>query len=229
MKRLLALCLACVLALGAAAQADVTTFMGIPVDGTKAAMRQALARKGFTPLDVGDLDVFNGEFNGSEVNVHIGINKSKVCRIMVCDAVRRGEAAIKNRFNNLITEFAGTGRYLVSEDNAAIPDRENISYEMTVNKKMYDAEFWQMPRPELLDTLEFQQKLGDELRTRFPEDKPAPTDDELQQATQEITRQYMFDLIYNKHVWFMIVQDRGQYYIAIYYDNVYNQAHGEDL
>lgn len=30
-------------------------------------------------------------------------------------------------------------------------------------------------------------------------------------------------------VWFMIQENYGQYYIGLYYDNLHNQAHGEDL
>ena len=34
---------------------------------------------------------------------------------------------------------------------------------------------------------------------------------------------------YNKPVWFTICTHGSEYYIAIYYDNEYNRAHGEDL
>ena len=48
MKKVLVLVLATVLSLTTAyAQKDVTKFLGIPVDGTKAAMIQKLKNKGF--------------------------------------------------------------------------------------------------------------------------------------------------------------------------------------
>ena len=43
---------------------------------------------------------------------------------------------------------------------------------------------------------------------------------------------YMLDLLdmfKKKTVWFIISESYGKYYIAMYYDNVYNQANGEDL
>ena len=40
---------------------------------------------------------------------------------------------------------------------------------------------------------------------------------------------YVQDKFYKKHVWFMISEYLGKYYIAMYYDNEYNMAHGEDV
>lgn len=39
----------------------------------------------------------------------------------------------------------------------------------------------------------------------------------------------MLDLWSKRAVWFTIMEFYGEYYIGIYYDNVYNQANGEDL
>ena len=55
------------------AQKDVTTFLGIPVDGYKNEMKQKLIAKGFTYDSNNDL--FEGEFNGYDVNVYIATNK----------------------------------------------------------------------------------------------------------------------------------------------------------
>ena len=82
--------------LGAIAQKDVTKFLGIPVDGTKSEMKNKLIAKGFTFNRQNDN--LEGEFNGQQVQVFIGTNNNKVCRIMVCDANTCGEADIKIRF-----------------------------------------------------------------------------------------------------------------------------------
>lgn len=37
------------------------------------------------------------------------------------------------------------------------------------------------------------------------------------------------ELFLKKHVWFRIEEYYGKYYIAMYYDNEYNHANGEDL
>ena len=36
-------------------------------------------------------------------------------------------------------------------------------------------------------------------------------------------------MIDQKQVWFTIMQFNSQYLIALFYDNLYNQANGEDL
>lgn len=40
---------------------------------------------------------------------------------------------------------------------------------------------------------------------------------------------YAVEAASNKSVWFMIAERLGGYYIAMYYDNEYNHAQGEDL
>lgn len=37
------------------------------------------------------------------------------------------------------------------------------------------------------------------------------------------------EMLFKKSVWFRICEQYGEYYIAMYYDNEYNQANGEDL
>lgn len=48
MKKILSLCIMAMVAMNMFAQKDVTTFLGIPVDGSEAAMKQKLQAKGFT-------------------------------------------------------------------------------------------------------------------------------------------------------------------------------------
>lgn len=84
-------------------QNDVTTFLGIPVDGYKPQMIQKLKSKGFV-IEQG-VDALTGEFNGTNVNVFIVTNNNKVYRIMLCDAITQDEANIKIRFNKLVSQF----------------------------------------------------------------------------------------------------------------------------
>lgn len=92
------------------AQNDITTFLGIPIDGFKTEMRKKLLAKGFTQIQ--GQDVLQGEFNGTNVNVIIVTNNNKVYRIMVCDATSQDEANIKIRFNKLISQFENNQRYI---------------------------------------------------------------------------------------------------------------------
>ena len=69
MKKLLFSLLATLLTLSLYAQNDVTTFLGIPVDGFKSEMRQKLITKGFTPKKVGTNEYLEGDFNGTDVHI----------------------------------------------------------------------------------------------------------------------------------------------------------------
>lgn len=126
-------------------QKDVTKFLGIPVDGYKPAMIEKLKAKGFTST-TWDKDVLEGEFNGADVQVSIATNNNKVWRIMLADKNNRGETDIKIRFNELCRQFGNNSRYTpMTDEEQTIPDDEDISYEITVNDKRYEAGFYQMP------------------------------------------------------------------------------------
>ena len=162
------------------AQSDVTKFLGIPVDGSKADMIRKLKEKGFVSSDN---EVLEGEFNGQEVLVRIGTNNNKVYRIAVVDKISSNETNIRIRFNILCNQFANNPKYIPKSGNVndyIIPENEDISYEMNVKNKRYQANFYQIPDP-------------------------------------------------MKSVWFIIWEYRGEYSIVMYYDNLYNQANGEDL
>lgn len=61
-------------AYGKAIKSDMTTFLGIPVDGTVSSMKQKLIAKGFKQ----DSDMLSGQFNGQDVYLAIVANKGKV-------------------------------------------------------------------------------------------------------------------------------------------------------
>lgn len=216
-------------AISMSAQNDVTTFLGIPVDGFKSEMKQKLVSKGFVPKKVGTNEFLEGEFNGTDVRVFIVTNNNKVYRIMLCDANTQNESNIKIRFNKLVSQFENNKRY-TSLDKYTLSDEENISYEMTVNKKNYDAIFYQLPNMEKIDTLAMQEKIRNQLLSRF-------TVEEIKNLSEEIKKKEMeqmaikntMDLLSMKPVWFRICESHGEYYITMFYDNEYNHANGEDL
>ena len=124
------------------AQNDVTTFLGIPVDGTKTAMIQKLKAKGFT-YDA-TYDMLEGEFNGKGVEVLIVTENNKVYRICLIDKNETTESQIKIRFNTLCRQFEKNEKYLPVKYNQEIDENEDISYEMLVHKKEYQAAFYQV-------------------------------------------------------------------------------------
>lgn len=122
------------------AQKDVTKFLGIPVDGSKAAMIRKLKAKGFTD-DPYDEEALRGEFNGADVKIYVVTNNNKVYRIFVRDVYRRNESDIKIRFNNLCCQFQNNKKYYSLKDYT-LSDDEDISY--GINKKRYAANYYQV-------------------------------------------------------------------------------------
>ncbi len=210
------------------AQKDVTTFLGIPIDGYKSEMTQKLISKGFVPKKLGDNEFLDGEFNGEDVHIYIGTNNNKVYRIMLCDANTRSEADIKIRFNKLVSQFKNNKRYITLEDYT-LSDSEDISYGMSVLKKKYDALFYQVPSMEQMDTLAMKEQVRNEILKKYsPEQLENPTE-EIIQELKDMTLRMLMDMISKKPVWFCICEHYGEYYISMYYDNEYNHANGEDL
>ena len=116
MKRLIISSVMALFCIAIYAQKDVTTFLGIPIDGFKSEMKQKLIAKGYSPKKFGNNEFLEGEFNGVDVRLYIGTNNNKVYRIMVCDANTRSEADIKTRFNRLVSQFENNKRYVSLED-----------------------------------------------------------------------------------------------------------------
>jgi hypothetical protein len=207
------------------AQKDVTQFLGIPVDGFKPDMIKKLRDKGFA-LSASNNDVLLGEFNGRQVNLHIGTNNNKVYRIMVNDENLVNEGDIKIRFNKLCQQFIDNKKYLATSDaeklKLLLSDEEDISYEMSVHSKRYEAVFYQKTNDydSLINALVYErinQRIKDSLDYKY---------DEQNSST---FKKLIDDKHYNKVVWFMINEFRGEYYISMFYDNNYNKSNGEDL
>lgn len=142
MKKILSVAFLLMLSVALHAQKEVTKFLGIPVDGSKSSMIQKLKNKGFV-YDP-SADYLKGEFNGQRVNVYVVTNNNRVCRIMVCDKNTCDEGQIKIRYNTLCRQFANNQKY-VPLDAEELSEREDISYEMTVHKKKYQAGYAQLP------------------------------------------------------------------------------------
>ena len=178
------------------AQKEVTKFMGIPVDGSPTEMIKKLKAKGFKTdedfiqavkrgsVDWDGPEWLIGRFNGTKVRVALHVEQNKVWRIYLSDKDNRDETQIKIRFNTLVRQFENNDKYVYFYEQT-IADDEDISYQMTVNNKRYEAYFVQKGEDGTVDE--------------------------------------------KRMVWFMISQRSEGYYIAMFYDNEYNQADGSDL
>ena len=224
MKKFLSVVLMLTLSVAMYAQKDVTKFLGIPVDGTKSAMIQKLKAKGFTYNSV--TDMLEGEFNGSEVRISVVTNRNKVYRIYVADKYACDEGDIKIRFNNLCRQFENNDKYLGDNDQT-LSDDEDISYEITVNNKRYEAIFFQKT-----DEEQKEKYVRDRLLEKYTAEQLADTSQVMQGKVSCDGLIFRMGYIKNtksKPVWFMINQEYGRYRVLMYYDNEYNKSDGEDL
>ena len=167
------------------AQKEVTKFLGIPVDGNKSEMIQKLKAKGYKYNST--KDCLEGEFNGREVEIGVVTNNNKVYRIAIIDKVSTNERDIKINFNTLCYQFENNPKY-IGVSNQEIPEKEDISIQMSLYNKRYEAHYFQLLPDGQMD------------------------DDGI-----------------NRVVWFMIEEMYGRYIILMFYDNLYNQANGDDL
>ncbi len=227
--------LAFLFTLSVIAQNDVTQFLGIPVDGSKSEVITKLKSKGFKATSLNN-DILEGEFNGNNVYVNIFTNGDKVCRIVATDAVSVDERSIQIRFNNLLRQFENNSKYLTIGDNTSINSDEDLSYEINVHKKRYEANFYQRP-VKMADKENWQNivmaRMIEMFATTITEKY---TEEDLANPTKELIDDYdnmmvkaAIDILSKKHVWFMISNYAGKYYISLFYDNEYNRADGEDL
>ena len=147
-KKIFALILSTFLFASLFAQQSVTTFLGIPVDGTKLSMRQKLINKGFRYVP--SSDCLEGEFNGRNVLLYIVTNRDKVYRIAVVDNDFSDETNIRIRFNNLYRQFMNNGKYILNPmgEVGELPEDEDIAYNISIKNKRYERSFYQVSKGE---------------------------------------------------------------------------------
>lgn len=215
---------------------EVTKFLGIPVDGTKNQMIQKIKAKGFTYNQ--KQDRLKGKFNGRDVYVSVVTNKNKVWRIMVQDVVPSSETDIKIRFNELCRQFSENEKYLAQNltGNYEIESDENISYNITVRNKRYQAGYFQMTEKDkefLQDTIGLMNAVNPIIHSKYTQEELDNPTEEITQDVYNIAADYIIENLYervkNRSVWFLINEFYGDYSIIMYYDNELNKARGEDL
>ena len=211
---------------------DVTKFLGIPVDGYKPAMIEKLKAKGFR--SVPNADLLEGEFNGTEVFIGVATNNNKVYRIGVIDKNSKNETDIRIRFNLLCRQFKDNPRYTSLSEDQTIPEDENISHKITINKKRYEASFYQNPQTDSLSLVRKAQfiteKVQSDLLHKYTQEQIDNPSEEIQSEISKLMAEYTVDMLTKKSVWFMISESSyGKYCIYMFYDNKYNIADGEDL
>ena len=237
-------------------------FLGIPIDGTESQFASELRAKGFTYNSASKS--FKGQFNGKNVDVYLHTNHNLVDRVYVAFPATN-EEGIRVEYNQLLRQFQENEKYMDLDMNEKIPDDDDISYEISVKSKRYQASFSYFDPDR--DRVAFMNALLDELSDFFTKEqlekmkeftkKMAEAPDE---EHEEIEAQMMAEMqalgfgeddnsepdpekalkflatlmdgmksLADGDVWFMIHEQYGRYNIGLYYDNLHNRPHGEDL
>ena len=206
-------------------QNDVTTFLGIPVDGTKTAFIQKLKAKGFISCPNYDL---NGKFNGRDVYIDVQTNNNKVCRVVVEDQQFQNDVDIAIRFNTLLRQFRNNAKYIeFPVPNEMIEDGTDMYHEIRVKNKRFQASFYQRPNNVDPEDKAKAQSLQDKIE-KMKENGSESAFSSFTEVLGDLSGLYEKYLKY-KLVWFMIDEQFGKYKIALFYENGHNMANGEDL
>lgn len=209
----------------------ITKFLGIPIDGNKYEMIRKLKEKGFTDAgNFSDADLV-GEFNGTDVEISVVTDNNQVYRIAVFDRYYCDEPTIKIRFNNLCRQFENNSKYFHSEKEQVILD-DDISYEIAVNSKRYEAAFYQ----HFEARTKYPEEVTEFLQTAFTQEQiDNPTEEEeskMAKMREEFAMISIIDVLTapQRLVWFMIdYNEYGKYRILMFYDNKKNESNGQDL
>lgn len=206
---------------------DVTKFLGIKIDGTMSNMKWNLIKKGFKESSIRD-DILYGEFNGRDVYILIATNKDKVWRLVVADEVRTDVETVRMRFNSLCKQFEKNPKYLAPVEKMfsgqTIPEDEDIKNEILLHSKKYDAYYYQVG-----DSIENKTFLNSVISNKYTKKQLANPNEEIENDIFQSSIKIRLDAMDNKLVWFRIIEEYGKYYIAMFYENKYNEADGEDL
>ena len=215
------------------AKDNTLKFLGHPVDGSKSQMQTHLRKKGFKQDFYSKS--YKGKFNGKQVDVYISTNNNIVDRVYVSFPETRSESTIINEYNILLGQFKNNSKYIEIINNQEIPENENLSQEMTINNKRYDASFYLKPQ---IDSLALQQEFLSQLteeeieilntmdlnNLNFNNDRERGLFIRLALFIGENERKNL-----TGNVWFTIHENYGKYNIGLYYDNLNNRPNGEDL
>ena len=216
---------------------NVTTFLGIPIDGSKQAMISNLKAKGFTWNST--LECLEGEFNGKDVYVHVVTNNNKVYRIAIEDKTPTSESQIKIRFNKLCQQFENNGKYIPATDNKKdyeIDEMEDISYNISVKNKEYQAAFYQLSKK--MDTTGMAKYVREKIKAdkKWDDHSRSYKMTNIEMFENQFLQSQAEAVLQDENtpyrvVWFTIIEEKytSGYTIWMYYDNLKNQANGDDL
>lgn len=118
---------------------NVTTFMGVEIDGTETEFVNKLESKGFVSVSNG----IAGKFNGRNVVGSVVTNYNQVYRVGIIYFTDRDEIDVIHAYNQLMRQFNSNNKYTKTRGNSFIDSDVNLSYEIKINNNTFTAEYYQ--------------------------------------------------------------------------------------
>lgn len=194
------------------AQKEVTTFLGIPVDGTKSEMINKLKEKGFTYKLYADC--LTGKFNNKDVIVYVVTQNDKVWRIFILEDCNYDRHNVILRYNELLSQFEKDINYTkaTGSEILSFPDSE-YTFPDDINDEY--ALFIQENKTKVID------QIKPLLLQKYSEAQLANPDIGITLGIQIEIIEYACTKA-QKLFGFNIVETDGMYHITLYYDNLHN-------
>ena len=201
---------------------DETTlkFVGIPIEGTKEHMIEALRAKSFEkePYD----DYMTGMFNGENVRVFLSTNHSIVDRVKVVYPYCSETNNTRIKYNVLLSRFNRNSKYVCVNPRTEIPADEKIFWKLEANTKAYEAVYFYLhPEVNAKDWIEL---FKQEYQKRYKKQLQGLSYDEMEEAL--FCLPIKISSAVSGVVWFTMASTNT---IVINYINFKNRPRGEDL
>lgn len=195
-------------------------FMGIPIDGPKDKMIEALKAKGFEQRLRWD-DYVTGIFNGERVRVNISTNHGIVDMLTVEYPHYSEDNDTRIKYNTLLSRFNRNAKYVCVSPRVEIPSDEDIDWMVNKNTKYYDAVYFFL-HPEI-NAKPWLEEFKQEYQKFYKKPLEGVSYEEMEEALFCLPMKVSSAV--SGVVWFTI----DGYNININYVNLSNRPKGEDL
>lgn len=161
MKRTLSIIITLMLTLTLSAQDNITTFMGIPVDGTREVMTAKLLKNGVVKKDN---NLIVKDIEGGTYFIQLKTHKGKVYRVSMVETKGTDDVnRIIGRFDSLVEEYReNTALYCEFEYNHPVIADSIDTKEQYIKQGCFFAEFFQKADPQL-----YSKRIGIQITDRY--------------------------------------------------------------
>ena len=196
-------------------------FVGVPIDGTKEQMIEALEEKGFQKEPFND-SMATGMFNGELVTLFLSTNHGIVDRVKVVYPRCNAANDTRVKYNMLLSRFNRNAKYVCVNTRPEVPADENIYLKLQANTKEYDAVYFFL-HPEV-NAKGWVEEFKREYQKLYKKPLQGLSYEEMEEALFCLPMKVSAAV--SGVVWFTMTSVHD---ININYINFKNRPHGEDL